>query len=297
MVITSQYSQNREPPRQTMNFENGANTRSQQPQAYDITNYWIALLPLGIVITVGNSIAVAVFLRKSFLVKKSSYLLVNLTIADLLVGVTGVVFGILIVSDSFFNMTGTEFIFLVTSVMLFKLLASLISLVVISFERVFAVFWPFHHRLAKRCHYFTAIAFVWFASVVISVIFVVTEGLMKKTQRNNFLSPIFVASLILISLSYLSIWIKLTFFTKFRRCRTIQENSKLVKTLFMVTAVSLGTWLPECIGEFVEISQSLKIAALTILQSNSIINIVVYLFRMPEFKKELKYMFFECKLV
>jgi hypothetical protein len=128
----------------------------------------MALL-LSFATVLGNSIALAVFLNKSFLVKKSSYLLVNLTIADLLVGVSGLIAEILLgtVLTSSTNWWKDTMSFHIQAAMiLFNVRSSILTLSVISIERVFAVFWPFHHRLAKRWHYFTAIGTVWFLSVI-----------------------------------------------------------------------------------------------------------------------------------
>jgi hypothetical protein len=259
---------------------------------------------LSFAIIFGNSIALAVFLRKAFLVKKSTYLLVNLTIADLLVGVSYCIFGIF--SAPFgSNDSGKYTLFVVeNSFIVLTTTASVLTLSAISVEKVFAVFWPFHHRLAKRWHYFTAIGFVWLFSVITFAACTVlgyTVGL-EKPVTLAILNAYALISLITILVSYLSIWIKMTLFTKFRRCRTIQENSKLTKTLFIVTLVSLGTWLPKMIIDLAFIDKIIIkgyspisfLGALILLFSNSFLNLVVYLFRMPEFRRELRNMFCKC---
>ncbi|XP_031564292.1 melatonin receptor type 1B-like [Actinia tenebrosa] len=254
------------------------------------------LLPLCILIVVANLIALAVFLKRSLLVKKSTYLLVNLTIADLLVGFSGVILEVL--WKIFPSLEYTYMHMIYGGFVVFSTSSSILTLAVISVERVIAVFWPFHHRLAKRWHFLTTIGFVWLLSVVAGI----TYSFFCRAISNKRLSAevnysiISVASLSTILASYLSIWIKMTFFTKFRRSRTIQENSKLTKTLFIVTLVSLGTWMPRTVADIVlllevdtivskiEVYQVVYIVFL----SNSFLNLAVYLFKMPEFTKELR---------
>ncbi|XP_031564289.1 adenosine receptor A3-like [Actinia tenebrosa] len=229
-------------------------------------NYlWLRVsFPLTLLITAGNTIALTVFLKKSFLIKKSTYLLVNLTIVDLLVGVSAV-------------------------------------------ERSLAVFLPFHHRLFKSSHYLIAIAVVWLLTVCGLVTIIIMVSNFFNTAKSHHLPWLFTLSTPVLSLatmlaSYLSIWIKLKFFTKFRRCRTIQENSKLTKTLFIVTLVSLGTWMPKTIQDNIylhNIYDNPDVILYAILTSllliNSLLNVIVYSFRMPEFRKELRNMFCKCK--
>ncbi|XP_031550636.1 neuropeptide Y receptor type 2-like [Actinia tenebrosa] len=219
---------------------------SENLEIYNEWDYlWVRTgFPLAFAITVANSIALAVFVKKTFLVKKSSYLLVNLTVADLLVGISGIVHGAFILSSS-----QPDSLTLMAVTALFSF-ASILSLTVISLERVVAVFWPFHHRLAKSAHYFLVIAVVWFFTVTQVIPIFLIHHFPQFFDIKQFLPYIRgciillpAASLAIIVFSYLSIWVKLKFFTKFRHCRTIQENSKLSKTLFIVTVVSLATWL------------------------------------------------------
>ncbi|XP_031560723.1 galanin receptor type 2-like [Actinia tenebrosa] len=257
-----------------------------------------AFFPLSLAIIVGNSIALAVFLRKTFRVKKSNYLLVNLTLADLLVGVSYAILSLMSVLASY-DIFSTDInrhgnLAIETTFLLLSVNASIYTLAVISVERVLAVFWPFHHRLAKRWHYLTAIGLVWILSLL---------PILKYTFPHInwwhyfFYYCLLMTVLIIIFISYLSIWIKMKFFTKFRHCRTIQENSKLTKTLFIVTVVSLGTWLPETIWESVATLQEIpetkvngmlhSILPLLVI-SNSFWNVIVYSVRMPEFRRELR---------
>jgi hypothetical protein len=265
------------------------------------------IFPLSLAIVVGNSIALAIFLKKSFLVKKSNYLLVNLTIADLLVGISGIIFAITNVTFIYFstNFAKLEVFKILAAVCMCNVSTSIFTLSVISVERVLAVVWPFHHRLAKRWHYLTAIGTVWLLSLITTTMYTLE---FKKFGLGEVgyaaVTYLFmVISLVTIFVSYFSIWIKMTFFTKFRHCRTVHENNKLAKTLLILTLVSLGTWLPKIIADIViityklpqtELTSSLYMIMFTLLFCNSLLNLVIYTFRMPEFRRELKNMFCQC---
>ena len=268
---------------------------------------WVRIsFPLVFAITIANSIALAVFLKKSFLVKKSTYLLLSLTIADLLVGVSGIVHDAFILSQP----PPSQSLTLIAVTSMFST-ASILSLTFISLERLVAVFWPFHHRLAKSVHYFVAIAVAWVLTVclptplLLMLHFPKVFHFEKNVVHSRWIILVPCLSLAIIVFSYLFIWIKLTFFTKFRNCRTIQENSKLTKTLFIVTSVSLATWLPKTTTDslkflnlydnmFMYEDSGQYVAITFLLFSNSFLNLVVYAFRMPEFRRELSYMFCKC---
>ena len=206
------------------------------------------LIPISCLIVLGNSIALAVFLKKSFLVKKSTYLLVNLTVADLLVGITVLIhlFSTSFVEDRVYL---TIVLNILPGFQMLATSASVITLALISLERVFAVFWPFHHRLGKRWHYLTAIAVVWILAGLSAVGYVILayKDHLKSILGFFLLQSYAVVSLVAIFFSYLVIWIKVKFFTKFRQSRIIQESSQLTKTLFILTLVSLATCLPKLI--------------------------------------------------
>jgi hypothetical protein len=126
----------------------GDKVRPNSQSKMDCILYYRTVISFSIAITVGNAIALAVFLRKS------SYLLVNLTTADLLVGVSRTIAGINFESEFNLSEIFERFLIMLTTCI------SIVTLSVISVERVLAVFWPFHHRLAKRWNYFTAIGVV-----------------------------------------------------------------------------------------------------------------------------------------
>ena len=122
-----------------------------------------------------NLLSIILFIKNKSLRTRSMYLVMSLTVADLLVGsLSGSV-------DSFYNQNGlcpfvkfyslswevrTAFLVLIP----FFPVVSLTNIAVISVERFHATFRPFRHRLIKRWVYVVAIAVVWVFPIITSVI-------------------------------------------------------------------------------------------------------------------------------
>jgi len=171
--------------------------------------------------------------------------------------------------------------------------ASINFLVLISLERLYAVVWPFRLRTTSTRKYIYSIGVVWFLSGLLPVVKLlnvfrlITEGILKKLSSVHS-----CACLLLISCAYTLIW----FFSKKPDPRLPinrqQQNKKLVKTLFIVTFLSLITWLPFTVIHMMRfrmlksllLGQSFWRCTIPFRIGNSSINPVVYCFRMPEFR-------------
>ena len=161
------------------------------------------------------------------------------------------------------------------------------TLGVISVERVFAVAWPYRHRTLKLRAYICAIATPWIMSAMITVL--------VFTLINVWGLLIFcpAAPLIVMCLAYYVIW------KKQRSAMGNQNQSreaKLAKTLFLITGTSILTWLPfqilnivlyfGVIGNFSY--STFTFLLVRVLQfSNSLVNVIIYPFRIPGFRKTL----------
>lgn len=286
-----------------MNSTTGLATRCDDR----LTELWKLVLFLmvfgieSIVIFVVNAFALLVFHKRTFLIKRSTYLLINLTIADFLVGISAFLFMPANIIDSQYL---TSFHTLAVPIPLF---GSLFFMTAIALERVYATFKPLRHRFLSKKKYLAVITFIWCLVGVISAFIFVAFGMrVWKKSASNYMDKAKVIvktisvissgiSLAIISISYLSLWIKIRFFKdlNFQNLRTIKENNKLAKTLFIITVISILTWLPILIsvslskGSYCGDEKITKRASYAILFLNSIINFVVYLIRMPEFKNEL----------
>ena len=249
-------------------------------------------------ILTGNSLTIYIFFRNRKRLKRTSYLLINLAVADAFVGMVLTLFisaDVAIMLEKDVSLTFGE---TVVALDISATVASLSSLVLISLERMVAILWPLRHRLIKTRYFYVSVGFVWFLSAanVLSNLRLYND-ITYDDSYSVFTSVTFVTSLVVITVSYLAIWISM------RRNpipshnrRSMTQSSKLAKTLFIVTAFSIMTSLPYGIiitlKEFSEDFFSFRVQIIMTLQyANSLVNPVIYCFRMPEFKASLKKLF------
>ena len=128
-----------------------------------------------IVIVLINLFTLATFVRNRHLRKRSTYLVINLTIADLLFGVAAVLLTILkphiLESHNILGKHFNWYAFLFFTLETLFPAASLANLSLISLERLHATIYPFRHCLIREQVYFAVITLSWllallFASMV-----------------------------------------------------------------------------------------------------------------------------------
>lgn len=109
---------------------------------------------------------------------------------------------------------------------------------------MFAIFWSFCRRLLETWNYFGLINVVWLLASINSA---VPSHLVESSTLNVAIpmSTIAILLILITVLSYLSIWVS----TRRNQLhnstnRSLAQNRKLAKTLFIVRILSLITWLP-----------------------------------------------------
>ena len=244
---------------------------------------------LAVLIILGNFFTIWVFHRQRSR-KRSYFLLISLAVADLMVGLFAI--------PLFITRRSTEHSYLWRLVSksfdAFTGLTSIYTLAVISLERLFAILCPLRHRTLTSRSYIYAIAIPWIAAAVfIAVIILKPNGRVKHPSYKFFPFLFLITPLLTMCVAYFSIWIKQKSTKGIRNHRAARE-SKLTKTLFLVTGASLLTWTPFQIMNNLFLFQGLQISLTVsnlskILQfSNSLVNVVIYPLRIPEFKTTLK---------
>ena len=249
-------------------------------------------------ILTGNSVTVYIFWSIRKRLKRSSYLLINLAVADIFVGIG---LTLLIGADIAVMVKRNVLSETIILIDISATVASLASLVLISLERMFAILWPFRHRLLKTQYLYVSIGCVW----LLSALNVVSNLRLDSDPTNGnaystFSAATFITSVLVITGAYLAIWISI------RRNqipnndgRSTRKNRQLAKILFIVTALSIITSLPYGIMiAYTDFSKDLfafKVQITIVAQfANSFLNPVVYCFRMPEFKASLKNLLCSC---
>ncbi|CAH3118282.1 unnamed protein product [Pocillopora meandrina] len=183
---------------------------------------------LATLIVAGNILNIWMFfkLRRR---KRSSFLLIGLGVADLLVG--GLAIPLFIAGFESASIT-TWRVFNIVD--MFTSTSSIYTLAVISLERMFAIGWPLRHRTANFRIYICAISIPW----IIAAIFIVLT-----ISRVIYFLVLFPATpLLVMCVAYFVIWRK----QKSPICNhnNIIRETKLANTLLLITGASVFTWLP-----------------------------------------------------
>ena len=253
-----------------------------------------------------NLLAILLFIKNRNLRTRSMYLVISLTVADMLVGVLSgglLQYGFLQKCSLIkLNLSRKVIIPLTIFFDVFPFV-SLTNIAVISLERFHATFRPFRHRLIKRWVYVVAITAVWVFPLIVSVIWGV-EILYFYGYHVYIIESYCLLCLIVTFVSYTSILFKFRFGAHPQRhCAATLRQRKLTLTLFITTLVSLLLWLPYNISLFVDWSTDilnslsfkerfdLIYSLLFLCYANSLVNTILYTIRMPDFKKALLSLF------
>ena len=267
---------------------------------------WLTVFNIeAVAIVTMNALTIIIFLKERILRKRTTYLVISLAVADMFV-TYNLIFEILFLGNDCnfwkINLFRSFEIFIVTSSLsYFFPLASVANLAAISLERMHATFRPLKHRLIKKKIFGAAVAGVWFTAIVFLIFFL---GRSDSTTiyhvRASYYFFLFCCLFIMV-VSYTSIATKFYCGTHPQHHGTIRRERKLTKTLFIVTIVSLILVMPFTIfwflisvnsgemfetisyGTWLHLERSLAF----LLYANSVINPLLYAFKMPEFKRAL----------
>ena len=198
-------------------------------------------------IVIVNLLSIIVFIKNKSLRTRRMYLVISLTVADILAG----------------GLSGSVFLFKVPAwkscdfeeVYPVVPLISLTNITVISLERMHATFRPLRHRLVKRWVYVVAIAVVWvFPGIAAGL---EKERKILKICVNFLWEAHSILCLFVVFASYTSIFLKFRFRAHPQRHFAANlRQKKLTVTLFITTLVSLLMWLPYNIFKFLSITSN-----------------------------------------
>ena len=239
-----------------------------------------------LVITIINVITIIAFARIRHLRKRSTYLIINLTVADLLVGAVTVPLNLL-------NRQKENNVFKWVIKLAFPI-ASQVNLSLISLERLHATRFPFKHCLITKRLYFQIIVGSWL------ITFAIAFAMANSTKE---VLPFAWASfslltLLVLTVSYIIVIVNVQRNPHSQNHGSIHMERKLSVTLFIVTAVSVLTILPWAIylsmphhlqEELFKVSRvKISFMLAVIYFASSIVNPLVYAIRMQEFRKAIR---------
>ena len=250
-------------------------------------------------IVMGNVLTLIIFAREKKLRKKSLFLVMNMALADVMLGAVSLpLFVYFFVGPKYQLWTAKKnaifshsFYFLDTTFSQ----SSLISAVFISCERFYAVYWPLKHKTSSTRAYGIAILMVWSLAILVSTVFLLSLYLESyKAAVLSWMSFPF-SFLFIVCACNIGIWRKVRKrnIALQQQNRAASQNQRLTKTLLFVSAISVLSWLPLVIDNFLVIVLDIPMLLLcsqiiTILNfSNSILNPFVYALRISEFRQTL----------
>ena len=245
-----------------------------------------------------NLLTIIVFIKNRNLRTRAMYLVISLTVADMLVGLLSQSPSLLVFMQDTCDLLRRvpldgkiETLFSITMPVL--PLVSLTNIAVISLERTHAAFRPFKHRVIKKWVYGVIIATVWVLPVMIlsAAMFISFYDL---TDNLFILWPIYYCfCLFVICVSYACISIKFVCGAYPQHHGAVNRQRKLTVTLLIMTIVSLILLIPFLLYIFVvaigskNILSSLSYLCFSFILAgvNSFVNPILYSVRIPEFKQ------------
>ena len=293
------------------NQQNGTEneTSSQWLSSSEECIAWLTVfMAQSVAIITLNILTIIVLIKNRGLRKRSMYLVINLAVADMFVG------GFVEVMNFFYYGVRCNFwqsnlsyfglwVSVITAVANTFVLSSITNLAAISLERLHATFRPFKHRVIKKWVFGGAVALIWITAGLYSIANQIIWNLGDQNQVYYLLVSFcsFISfCLFFIFVSYVSIVIKINCGSRPQHHGAASREKKMTKTLFIVTVVSLMLWLPLVVlhylfwlGDSSVTSLSLSthfhlFNAFSFLHyANSLVNPILYAFKMPEFKRAL----------
>ena len=253
---------------------------------------------LSFLIIVGNALSISILFKRR-LRKRPHFLLISLAFADLLVGLIPVPLYIMIQEDLPRFSSTTYVVFLCGD--MFVGLSSVFTLAAISLERLHAIARPLRHRQLTSRSYAIAIATPWIFSLIVSLCYLLSIfSVITYLQFSSVIIISLSTPLLITCISYCIIWRKQS--SRIPSEAQARKNVHLNKTLLLITAIFVLSWLPFHLLNIVIsfcVSCEIVFVKVNVMKflhySNSFMNFLVYCFRMPDYRKALSRMLHKCR--
>ena len=181
-------------------------------------------------------------------------------------------------------------------------LSSIFTLAVISLERLYATVLPLRQRQLNLRNYIIAIATPWILSLMVTSTRVL-QAFFIITAKQFLIVVIFSLStpLLISCIAYYIIWKKQA--SRIHNHVHVRNNAKLSRTLLLITAIFVLSWLPFqvllIVADLCISCRRFPIFILFVIKllqyGNSFINFVIYCLRMPDYKNAVSQILRCCK--
>ena len=242
-------------------------------------------------IVIGNLLTIVLFAVNRNLRKRSLFLVINMAIADLMIGAASLPIYIYSVGLHHQLWTGRYPISLgIFSAILriFLSQASLISAAFISGERFYAIYWRFKHRTLSIRAYHIIILTMWAMTFPLTGLFGTSYFWISYRPVVYFWMSYISILIFIICGCNIGIWRKFRIGSIPSQQKRDSLNKRLTKTLLFVSILALLSWLPlgifSCLSHFynIQIPWKYYYLASVVNYSNSFANPVVYALRIPD---------------
>lgn len=202
-------------------------------EAYINAIHWIIVFSSeALLILMENYITIIIFIKIQHHLRRTCYLLLSLTVADLLLGVAislHIWDGISFLSRNHesrslpLKYSGVTIDALAST-------ASVSSLTLIALERMLAILWPFRHRTLETWHYLVSTGVIWIIAIINGMVALALYSNGTVSFATMGLFAISILSTVVTFASYLAIWIN----TRRNRMqnitnRSLAQNKRLAK--------------------------------------------------------------------
>ena len=254
-----------------------------------------------VLIIAGNLLTLVLFAVTKPLRRKSLVLVMNMAFADLMLGAFTLPFYIFVVGGDYqlwtakYDSEHIAYRAFYTSFDNIFLFGSYISTASISCERFYAVFWPFKHRSLSTRTYRITIFLIWTFSFLVSTLITLLYVSSSFESSLYIFIPVALGLTIIICVCNIAIWRNFQHQSVDSQHRNkASRNRRLTKTLLLVSTLALLCWLPLIILNVLiyiteaSIPWKFYYMANILNYSNSFVNPIVYVFRIPEFQQALR---------
>ena len=230
---------------------------------------WLAVfMAQSVAIVTLNVVTIIVFVKNGSLRKRSMHLVINLAVADLLVGGLAevVTFFFMGLNCNFWQYNVTPYGIwdnIIFSMEIMFPVGSLTNITAISLERLHATSFPFKHRVIKKWIFGVIIAAIWVIAVLSSGIYYAHWETIVLYFYQYIWSSFNLICLFVICVSYASIAMKICREAHPQHHGAASRERKLAMILSIMTFVSLIVYLP--LGIFVSVISLTSYGSLSIL--------------------------------
>ena len=252
----------------------------------------ISLSFLSTFIVVGNLLIIILFAVNKRVRKKSLYFVINMASADLMLGTLGLPLYVkFFISTDYYRISTPKMnwtlVYVSRSSYKLSLFVLFTSAALISYERFYAIHFPFKHRTKTTKGYNTVIFIIW----TLSLLWEIGFAFQSFESFARYISTSFgaVFTVIICGCNF-AIWRKFKHESVASEHKNREaQNMRLTKTLMFASILTLLCWLPLIIVRILrgERVGRYYIIAVFLNSCNSFVNPVLYAMRIPELRRAL----------